>query len=85
MKKFTDGGTLDDKSMETKLKQQQRREKLLPNTIKKMEQGKRLTKSDMAYEIGRFEVYHPACIYWDTLKREYILEAFNYLFGTDLK
>jgi hypothetical protein len=53
---------MNKQEVETKLKQQQRREQLLPNTIKKMEQGKRLTKEDMAYEIGRFEAYHPACI-----------------------
>lgn len=45
-----------------------RRDNLLASTKAKLERGKRLTKEDMAYEIGRFEAYHPACIYWDTLR-----------------
>lgn len=64
------------------LKRNQRRDNLLATTKRKMEQGKRLTKEDMAYEIGGIEAYHPASLYWDTLKRNEILRFFNDLFGT---
>jgi hypothetical protein len=64
------------------LKRSQRRDSLQASTKRKMEQGKRLTKEDMAYEIGRIEAYHPASLYWDTLKRNEILHFFNELFGT---
>lgn len=64
------------------LKRSQRRDNLLAGTKRKMEQGKRLTKEDMTYEIGRVDAYHPAHLYWDTIKREEILKFFNDLFGT---
>ncbi|MDR1120676.1 MAG: hypothetical protein LBM08_07130 [Dysgonamonadaceae bacterium] len=67
------------------LKRSQRRDNLLASTKRKMEQGKRLTKEDMAYEIGRIEAYHPASLYWDTLKRDEILRFFNNLFGTTIE
>lgn len=54
---------------------------LLAST-KKMEQSKRLTKEDMVYEIGSIEAYHPATLYWDTLKHDEIRSLFNDLFGT---
>lgn len=66
------------------LKRSQRRDYLLASTKRKMEQGKRLTKEDMGYEIGRIEAYHPASLYWDTLKRDEILRFFNDLFGTEI-
>lgn len=66
------------------LKRSQRRDNLLASTKRKMEQGKRLTKEDMAYEIGRIEAYHPASLYWDTLKRDEIRRFFNDLFGTEI-
>ena len=47
-----------------------------------MEQSKRLTKEDMVYEIGSIEAYHPATLYWDTLKHDEIRSLFNDLFGT---
>ncbi len=67
------------------LKRSQRRDNLLASTKRKMEQGKRLTKEDMAYEIGRIEAYHPASLYWDTLKRDEIRHFFNDLFGTTIE
>jgi hypothetical protein len=67
------------------LKRSRRRDNLLASTKRKMEQGKRLTKEDMAYEIGRIEVYHPASLYWDTLKWDEILRFFNELFGTTIE
>jgi hypothetical protein len=64
------------------LKCSRRSDNLLSGTKRKMEQGKRLTKEDMAYEIGRIDAYHPAHLYWDKIKREEILKFFNDLFGT---
>lgn len=66
------------------LKRSPRRDNLLASTKRKIEQGKRLTKEDMAYEIGRIEASHPAHIYWDILKRAEILHFFNDLFGTEI-
>ncbi len=66
-------------------KRGQRRDDLLASTKRKMEQGKRLTKEDMGYEIGRIDATHPAHIYWDTLKREELLHFFNDLFGTAIE
>ncbi len=67
-----------------RLKRSQRKDNLLASTKRKMEQGKRLTKEDMAYEIGRIEAYHPASLYWDTLKRDEIRHFFNDLFGMEI-
>jgi hypothetical protein len=67
------------------LKRSQRKDNLLASTKRKIEQGKRLTKEDMAYEIGRIEAYHPASLYWDTLKWDEILRFFNDLFGTTIE
>lgn len=39
----------------------------------------------MGYQIGHIDPYHVASIYWDTMKRDEIVEAFNKLFGTDIK
>jgi len=48
-------------------------------------QGKRFTKMDIAYEIGRHEPYHPASLYWDSLRREELVAFFNEMFGTDIE
>ena len=53
--------------------------RLFPNVLK------RLTKSEMAYQIGHTEVYHPVSIYWDTYKRDEIVVIFNKMFGTEIK
>jgi hypothetical protein len=59
--------------------------RLSPYTLKQIQENKRLTKSDMGYQIGHVAPYHAASIYWDTMKRDEIVEAFNKLFGTDIK
>lgn len=68
-----------------RMKQEERRERWLPSTQKRMADNKRFTKEDMAYEIGRFDACHPAHIYWDKMKREEIVSAFNALFGTQIE
>ena len=67
------------------LLQEDRRDKWLPSTKARYEAGKRFTKLDMGYEIGRHEAYHPASLYWDTYTREQMLLHFNTMFGTDIQ
>jgi hypothetical protein len=67
-----------------KLLQEDRRSKWLPNTKKKYDERKRLTKEDIGYEIGRHESYHPASLYWDSLHRKELVTFFNDMFGTDI-
>jgi hypothetical protein len=59
--------------------------RLSPCVLQKIKDSKRLTKSEMGYQIGHVEPYHPASIYWDSLKRDEVAEAFNRLFGTSIK
>jgi hypothetical protein len=65
--------------------QKKRFNKLSPYTLKQIQENKRLTKCDMGFQIGHVAPYHVASIYWDTLKRDEIVEAFNKLFGTEIK
>lgn len=48
------------------IQQEQRRNNRLPGTKKRYGEGKRFTKLEIAYEIGRHEPYHPASLYWDS-------------------
>jgi len=66
------------------IQQEQRRYNWLPGTKKRYEEGKRFTKLDIAYEIGRHEPYHPAFLYWDSLHRKELITYFNDMFGTDI-
>jgi hypothetical protein len=67
------------------IKQRQRRERWLASTQKRYDEGKRFTKSDIGYEIGRYETYRPASLYWHHYTREQMIEHFNRMFGTDIK
>jgi hypothetical protein len=65
--------------------QEDRRNKWLPSTKKKYyDEGKRFTKDDIGYEIGRHEPYHPTSLYWDSLHRKELVTFFNDMFGTDI-
>ena len=66
------------------IRQEQRRNNWLPGTKMRYEEGKRFTKLDIAYEIGRHEPYHPASPYWDSLHRKELVTFFNDMFGTDI-
>lgn len=66
------------------IRQEQRRNNWLPGTKMRYEEGKRFTKLDIAYEIGRHEPYHPASLYWDSLHRKELVTFFNDMFGTDI-
>lgn len=57
---------------------------LSAGVLKRMEDGKRLTKDEMAYEIGKIDPYHAATLYWDYLKRDEVRDAFNRIFGTSI-
>jgi len=58
---------------------------LFPSTLQKIQGNKRLTKSDMAYQIGHIEALHIMAISWDYFSRDEIVTAFNQMFGTDIK
>jgi hypothetical protein len=59
--------------------------RLYPSILKKIQTGKRLTKSDMAYQIGHIEALHVVAISWDFFSREEIVSTFNQIFGTEIK
>lgn len=52
------------------------RKRLSAGVLKRMKEGKRLTKDEMAYQIGKIDPYHGAALYWDYLKRDEIRDAF---------
>jgi hypothetical protein len=58
--------------------------RFFPSTLQKIEAGKRLTKSDMAYQIGHVEPLHVVAVSWDYFSREEIVSTFNRMFGTKL-
>jgi hypothetical protein len=77
--------TLDEcRAERDKWLQQKRFNKLFPATLKQIQENKRLTKSDMGFQIGHIDPYHVASIYWDTLKRDELVEMFNKMFGTGI-
>jgi hypothetical protein len=57
---------------------------LFPSTLKQIQENKRLTKSDMAYQIGHIAPLHPVSISWDILTRDDIVMSFNKIFGTEI-
>ena len=65
--------------------QDKNRKRLFPSNLKKIQDGKRLTKSDMGFQIGHVEPFHWASLYWDYYRREEIVKTFNRMFGTEIK
>ena len=59
--------------------------RLFPSTLQKMQDNKRLTKSEMAYQIGHVEPLHVVAISWDYFNRDEIVSTFNQMFGTEIK
>jgi hypothetical protein len=59
--------------------------RLFPNTLKKIQENKRLTKSEMSFQIGHVEPLHTVSISWDFFLREEIVLTFNQIFGTEIK
>jgi hypothetical protein len=65
--------------------QQKNYGRLFPDTLKKIEGNKRLTKSEMGYQIGHIEPCHVVAVSWDFFLREEIVSTFNLIFGTEIK
>jgi len=61
------------------------RKRLFPDVVKKIKDNKRLTKSEMGFQIGHVEPLHVVSISWDFFKRDEIVSTFNQMFGTDIK
>jgi len=59
--------------------------RLFPSTLKKIQDGKRLTKCDMGYQIGEVDPLHVMAISWDLFLRDEIVKTFNQIFGTEIK
>jgi hypothetical protein len=57
---------------------------LFPSTLKRIQEGKWLTKSEMAYQIGHIEPLHVVAVSWDFFKREEVVSTFNRMFGTEI-
>ena len=74
------------KTAENSINQQANNYKrIFPRTLKKIENNKRLTKDDMAYEIGKIDEYNIVSISYEYFKRDEIVETFNKMFGTEIK
>jgi hypothetical protein len=39
----------------------------------------------MGYQIEHVKPLHPVSLYWDYYKRDEVVEAFNKMFGTEIK
>ena len=70
------------------------RKRLFPNTLKMIQEGKRLTKCDtvyfvqstsMAYQISAVEPYNSLAISYDNFSRDDFVAEFNRKFGTSIK
>jgi len=59
--------------------------RLFPSILKKIQDAKRLTKSEMGYQIGQIEPYDAFAISWDYFTRNEIVTSFNRMFGTEIK
>jgi hypothetical protein len=59
--------------------------KIFPGTLKRIQENRRLTKSEMAYEIGNVESCHVVAVSWDFFRRDEIVSTFNQMFGTEIK
>ena len=59
--------------------------RIFPSILKKIQDNKRLTKCDMAFQIGNVEPLHIVAISWDFFSRDVIVSTFNQIFGTEIK
>jgi len=59
--------------------------RLFPSVLKKIQENKRLTKSDMGYQIGNVDPLHPFSLYRDHYTRADIVKGFNRMFGTSIQ
>jgi hypothetical protein len=73
------------RAMRDKWVQEKNYKRLFPNTLKLIQENKRLTKSDMAYQISNVEPNNIVSISYDFFKREEIVTTFNKIFGTSIE
>jgi hypothetical protein len=59
--------------------------RLFPDTLKRVQDNKRLTKSEMGYQIGHIEAFNIVSLCWDTFSRDEVVSTFNKMFGTEIK
>ena len=59
--------------------------KMYPTILKKIQDGERLTRSDMAYQISRIEPLHSCAVSWDFFDRDEMVSTFNKMFGTEIQ
>jgi len=65
--------------------QEKNYKRLFPSILKRIQGTKRLTKSEMGYQIGHIEAFHIVSISWDSFTRDEIVSTFNQMFGTEIK
>jgi len=53
--------------------------------LKRMQENKKLTKSELSYEIGRYKPLSAYHLYYDNIKRDDMVKYFNNLFNTKIK
>ena len=59
--------------------------RLSPAILNRIQNEKRLAKSELAYEIGKIEPYSAVSINYNHFKREEMVSKFNKLFGTEIE
>jgi hypothetical protein len=78
--------TLDEcRTERDKWVQAKNRKRLFPSVLDKIQRNKRLTKCEMAYQIGHIDPLHAVAVSWDFFSREEIVSTFNKIFGTEIK
>jgi hypothetical protein len=60
-------------------------ERLSTGIIHKINTGKRLTKSEMAHQIGHIQPLNTVAISWNFFTRDEIVSTFNKMFGTAIE
>jgi hypothetical protein len=73
------------REMRDKWEQDKNYKRLYSTILTKIRDGKRLTKSEMAYQIAVIEPCHVIAISWDRFLREEVVPIFNQIFGTEIK
>lgn len=78
--------TLDEcRAKRDKWVQAKNYERLLPCILKMIQDNKRITKSELAYQIGHIAPFHVASVSYEIFKRDEMVSIFNRMFGTEIK
>jgi hypothetical protein len=59
--------------------------RLFSDTLKRVQENKRLTKSEMACQIGHIDTFHIVSLCWELFPRDEVVSTFNKMFGTEIK